>query len=257
VALTVRPEDVDAVLFDMGGVFVLPRPPMTAAALHRAGFADLAAAPDSAHHRAHYEAMRSHDLERPDDADIGRHYLSAYLTSLGVGSDGLDRVLGEVWSDWERPSDERWIWAQVDEVAAFAEIAADRPVGVVSNCDGTAEVILEQATICQVGPGAGVCVAVIVDSDVAGVAKPDPAIFSLALEALGTEPHRTVFVGDSRRFDVDGARAAGLHPVQLDPYELYEGEPHDRIRSLRDLARHLAEGGRPAQSGAAGAATPS
>jgi putative hydrolase of the HAD superfamily len=241
-ALTIDPGDVDAVLFDMGGVFVLPQPPLAATALRVAGLHQLADAPDEAHHRAHYVAMRAHDEDRPDDADIGRHYLEAYLRSLGVEPAELDTVLAAIDADWERPSDERWIWAQPEQVTALVEIAETRPVAIVSNCDGTAEVILARTEICQVGPGPGVGVAAIVDSHVVGVAKPDPAIFRVALDAVGTDPARTVFVGDSRRFDVDGARAAGLHPVQLDPYDLYAGEPHDRIRSLADLARHLGRG---------------
>jgi putative hydrolase of the HAD superfamily len=41
------------------------------------------------------------------------------------------------------------------------------------------------------------------------VDKPDPAIFALALDALG-QPARALFVGDDPEADVQGARAAGL-----------------------------------------------
>jgi putative hydrolase of the HAD superfamily len=123
-------------------------------------------------------------------------------------------------------------------------------VAIVSNCDGSAVTILEGGGICQVGDGAGAVVAAIVDSEVVGVAKPDPAIFRHALDAVGTAPERTLHVGDSRRYDVEGARAAGLHPVHLDPYDLYGEDEHDRIRTLDDLVEHLvggADGGRTTQ----------
>ncbi|HEY6310859.1 MAG TPA: HAD family hydrolase [Streptosporangiaceae bacterium] len=88
---------------------------------------------------------------------------------------------------------------------------------------------------------AGVPVGVVVDSAVAGVAKPDPAIFRIALDALGVPPSRTVLhVGDSLRFDVAGALAAGLQPVHLDPYGFCpapDGHPH--IRALAELAGML------------------
>jgi putative hydrolase of the HAD superfamily len=113
-------------------------------------------------------------------------------------------------------------------------------VAIVSNCDGTAARILRVAAICQVGPGPGVAVETIVDSAVLGAAKPDPLIFHEALAATATTPERTVFVGDSHRFDVEGARQAGLHPVQLDPFDLYADHEHDRIASLSELADHLA-----------------
>lgn len=44
----------------------------------------------------------------------------------------------------------------------------------------------------------------------AGAAKPDPAIFALALERLGVEPDRTLHVGDGVS-DERGAHAAGVH----------------------------------------------
>jgi putative hydrolase of the HAD superfamily len=49
----------------------------------------------------------------------------------------------------------------------------------------------------------------VVTSAEAGAAKPDPAIFLLALERLGATPERAVHVGDSPA-DEEGARAAGM-----------------------------------------------
>ena len=47
-----------------------------------------------------------------------------------------------------------------------------------------------------------------------GRRKPDPAIFECALEALGVEAGRTLFVGDTLATDVAGARALGMHTCQ-------------------------------------------
>ncbi len=52
--------------------------------------------------------------------------------------------------------------------------------------------------------------AVVTSAD-AGVRKPDPRPFLLAIEALGVAPERTLHVGDDPRDDAEGARAAGLH----------------------------------------------
>lgn len=46
--------------------------------------------------------------------------------------------------------------------------------------------------------------------------KPDPAAFVHGVEALGTDPSRTLFVGDSVASDIEGALAAGLVPVWVD-----------------------------------------
>jgi len=52
----------------------------------------------------------------------------------------------------------------------------------------------------------------VVTSAEAGVAKPDPAVFLLALERLGVPPAHAAHVGDSEA-DEEGARAAGLRFV--------------------------------------------
>ena len=52
----------------------------------------------------------------------------------------------------------------------------------------------------------------VVTSAEAGAAKPDPAVFLLALARLGVPPAHAAHVGDSEA-DEEGARAAGLRFV--------------------------------------------
>jgi HAD superfamily hydrolase (TIGR01509 family) len=55
---------------------------------------------------------------------------------------------------------------------------------------------------------------VMVFADEVGAAKPDPAIFLRALEALEVEPFDAMFVGDRLETDVQGAAAVGMTTVQ-------------------------------------------
>ena len=48
-----------------------------------------------------------------------------------------------------------------------------------------------------------------------GRAKPDPAIFLAACEAMGVAPQDAVYVGDDLRLDVQGAQGAGLRAVWM------------------------------------------
>jgi HAD superfamily hydrolase (TIGR01549 family) len=48
-----------------------------------------------------------------------------------------------------------------------------------------------------------------------GLAKPDPAIFRAACDALGVAPHEAVYVGDDVLLDVKGAQQAGLRAVWM------------------------------------------
>lgn len=55
----------------------------------------------------------------------------------------------------------------------------------------------------------------LIVSEEAGVAKPDPKIFEIALRRLGGDADRAVMVGDSYEADIRGAQAAGIKTVWL------------------------------------------
>jgi putative hydrolase of the HAD superfamily len=115
---------------------------------------------------------------------------------------------------------------------------------VVSNSDGTVRSELRRLGVCyepqdQGADSGGVPVGVVVDSAAVGVAKPDPAIFRIALDALGVPADGSVLhVGDSLRYDVAGAEAAGLRPVHMDPYGFCPSPGgHEHIDGLASLVR--------------------
>jgi FMN phosphatase YigB (HAD superfamily) len=83
-------------------------------------------------------------------------------------------------------------------------------VGVISNSNGSVKRALEIA-------GLAPLLDFVIDSSVVGISKPDPRIFALGLQAAGTAPAETVYVGDSYFVDVVGARQAGLGAVLFDP----------------------------------------
>ena len=103
---------------------------------------------------------------------------------------------------------------------------------VVSNADGTVEEGLTRA-------GLRGYLDAVVDSQVVGHEKPDPRIFAHALGLFGSDPARTLHVGDFYAADVAGARAAGVHAVLLDPHGDW-GEPDCAVaRDIPDVADRL------------------
>jgi FMN hydrolase / 5-amino-6-(5-phospho-D-ribitylamino)uracil phosphatase len=56
---------------------------------------------------------------------------------------------------------------------------------------------------------------VIVVSEEAGVWKPDPGIFAIALERSGVTAADAIYVGDSAHHDVPGAHAAGMRAIWI------------------------------------------
>ena len=57
--------------------------------------------------------------------------------------------------------------------------------------------------------------AIISGADV-GLAKPHPGIFQSALAAIQVDPHEALFVGDSLKTDIVGAKAAGMRAVLIE-----------------------------------------
>lgn len=58
---------------------------------------------------------------------------------------------------------------------------------------------------------------VLVVSEEAGMSKPDPRIFEIALERLGCTAAEAVMIGDSWAADIVGAHAAGIRAVWFNP----------------------------------------
>ena len=75
---------------------------------------------------------------------------------------------------------------------------------------------------------------VLMASEEAGVSKPNPAIFALALERLGCLADEAVMVGDSWENDIVGAQSAGIRAVWFNPRG--EEPPTPGVPVLRALA---------------------
>jgi putative hydrolase of the HAD superfamily len=194
--------------------------------------------------QAHYRAMMAQDLAGtpPVAGTWWREYLVGYFAACGVAEDQCRDLATEVAA---ATAGQAWTHVGTGVMVGLRALAAlGLPMGVVSNSDGTVQAELRRLGVCHAPdgpPGSGVEVGVVIDSAVVGLAKPDPAIFGLALDALGVPASGTVLhVGDSLRYDVAGARAAGLQPVHLDPHGFCpapDGHPH--IRTLTELAESL------------------
>jgi putative hydrolase of the HAD superfamily len=221
---------IDAVLLDVGGVFLAPDQEVIRPIIDAAGGDGSPTALD----RAHYAGVAGLDAVGGVD---WAEYLRALAATAGVPSEKLEAVvaaLGEVLRGgavWRRV-----LPGSADGLRRLADTGVG--LGVVSNSDGTVAEQLVTARICQVGQGRGVEVAVVVDSAVAGYDKPDPRIFAIAIERLGVAADRMVHVGDTVFADVAGARAAGIRPLHLDPYDFCRSPKgdHEHVRSVAAVA---------------------
>lgn len=219
----------DAVLFDAGGVLVLPDPTVLGPLLSPyGGSVDL-----ELHRRAHYAGMREKANQNSLEGDWNA-YNVAYVEAVGVDDDLVDHAA--VVLDHTR-THHLWRWPIPETLRALTALAgADVPMGVVSNASGQIEDALLRGGICQTGPGLGATMRVVVDSHVVGVAKPDPRIFDFALPAFSEfDRSRIAYVGDSVTMDIRSSEAAGLHPVLIDPFDDHAGAAFERIPSVEAI----------------------
>lgn len=230
---------IEAVLLDVGGVFHLPSHEHVLGACRRAGFEADVDKLDRAHYRGTTAFHTDYTGELPW-TEMWDGYLDRYIDELGatdaVREDVVDHLhqeftAGGLWS--------RIIPGSVDDLRVLA--ATGVRLGVVSNAEGTVAVQLREGEVLQVGPGIGVPVDCVIDSGEVGVLKPDPRIFTLALDAMGLRPDQVWYVGDMPGIDVVGARSAGIHPFVMDPWGFHSGHDYDTVRSLRDVAARLDE----------------
>jgi putative hydrolase of the HAD superfamily len=230
---------IDAVLLDVGGVFILPDHGRIGSALERAG---VTADPNDLD-RAHYLGVANLDHFVEGDREIWQAYNRAYARACGADDEHIADAVESLLNEFTVAE----VWTRIvpgagDALRRIVELGVR--TAIVSNADGTVEEQLRSDGICQVGPGRGVPVDAVLDSTVVGVAKPDPKIFEIALDRIGVGADRAIHVGDTPAADIAGARAAGIRPVLVDPYDFHEHLDVERVRSLADVV-DLVDGTRP------------
>ena len=224
---------VRTLLLDAGGVLVKPSFARVAEALRARGVDAEPAALAAAEPRAKKALDRPPSPGLSTDRERGWRYFDLVLEQAGIArSPATDAALVDV-KAWH---DRHNLWEDVpaDVQPSLARFrAAGLRLAVVSNANGTLRLLLERL-------GLAPAFEVILDSAEEGVEKPDARLFQRALERLGADAATAVHVGDIYHVDVVGARAAGVRPVLLDEAGLYPDADCPRVRSLAELAGHLA-----------------
>jgi putative hydrolase of the HAD superfamily len=226
---------MDAVILDVGGVLLVPHAEAINPALESFG---IRLSLEQAE-RAHYAGVRSLDAaDESTDLD-GTAYLVGYVSALGVAADQRDQALARLRVVFGGSSINIWRQKVRGSVEGLRRLETSGiKLGIISNADGSIEEQLRTNEICQIGAGLGVPVLAIIDSTVVGVAKPAAEIFRHALDPIGVRPETALYVGDTVRYDVRGARNAGLVPVHFDPYDLCDSKAdHAHVRSIAEVER--------------------
>ncbi len=73
----------------------------------------------------------------------------------------------------------------------------------------------------------------IIHSEMAGVKKPNPRIFNLALELADTDAGRSLMIGDNIEADILGAKAVGFNTLH---FNVHNDPAHTHCEMIHDLA---------------------
>jgi putative hydrolase of the HAD superfamily len=155
--------------------------------------------------RAAPAAWRLYDRLTEEGAQHPWHsFMDALLGGAGVG----DREPLVAWLYGEQATKNLWrrpIEPMVDVVRQLRSRGIK--IAALSNSEGHLADLLAEIELAPLFDA-------IIDSQVVGVAKPEPRIFEITLEQLGEPtPRVAVHVGDSWAADVEGALAAGWRAI--------------------------------------------
>ena len=160
---------------------------------------------------------------------LGRwRYFDLVLAKVGISPSGATATAMSVLREYHRTEN---LWEYVPGFVRPALLQLRRlgmQLVVVSNSNGTLMKAFDRL-------GLSSMVDLIIDSAEAGVEKPDPQIFHIAMKRSGAVRETTIHAGDLYRIDVKGARAAGLVGVLVDEANLYTEADCLRVRSIAEL----------------------
>ncbi|UCH33227.1 MAG: HAD family hydrolase [Armatimonadota bacterium] len=128
---------------------------------------------------------------------------------------------------------------QPEAYKVLATLAGTYRIGVIANQSAGTEARLAQH-------GLASFISICLGSADVGLAKPDPAIFRLALKRAGCEPHQAVMVGDRIDNDIRPAKALGWRTIRvLQGFAKAQSprgpdeEPDFTVSSLKDIVSLL------------------
>ena len=79
----------------------------------------------------------------------------------------------------------------------------------------------------------------VIDSEMAGVKKPNPIIFNLALKTTGANAEKSIMIGDNLEADILGAQATGFHTLHFNAHKEAKHNYCEVIHELREIKSFL------------------
>lgn len=134
--------------------------------------------------------------------DVMRAKISLELRHAGIDIPGKAEAIAASCYEFART-------CTASAIPVLRQLASSYPLVLVSNFYGNLRSVLADFALIPLFTH-------IIDSTEVGVRKPDPAIFTLALNKLSLPARSTAVIGDSVKNDIIPARTLGCHTILLD-----------------------------------------
>lgn len=159
-------------------------------------------------------------------------HMQVIYETAGLAPEAATRASEAAWRAHRVFNLWRKVPTELPDALARAKAAGLR-LGIISNAEGTLMELLDRLDLSQFFEH-------VIDSELEGVRKPNPAIFELGLSRMGVAAERAMYAGDIPKVDVDGARAVGMQAALIDALDHYP-DYHDapRFASVALLLRDL------------------
>jgi len=230
-------EEIDAVMFDLGGTLIHLEPSKEVVfhrALvkhgHDAPLAEVAKAITAAERRFDEETK---NLDGVHEDRFWKKYDDFVLDKVGYEGDRAT-FAKNVSCDFEEivPVVNNWI-EYPDARPLLDDLRGrDLGIGLISNATDLARKVMDNLDLTRLFDP------IVISSEV-GFRKPDRRIFQLAAKKAKIPPSRIIYVGDRFAVDVVGAKAAGMNAILVDRMDYFPDVECLKVRSLEELRRFL------------------
>ncbi len=127
-------------------------------------------------------------------------YLMANIPGFAIDARAIEKI-----TDYAYQAASECIKRSAEVISA---LKPDYKLALVSNCDGNLDIICREFGLDKIFD-------VIIDSEIVGLRKPDPAIWALAISNLGVDASNSFAVGDSYERDIKPAKKLNCHTIWL------------------------------------------
>jgi 2-haloalkanoic acid dehalogenase type II len=230
-------EEIDAILFDVGGTLVDMRPTKEEIFQRHLRTHNLDVTIDElkpiiAKAERRFDAQTA-DLNGKNEEPFWEQYDNFVLDRLGY-TGNRESFSKDLSKEFERLIPEVKNWVVFPDTRPLLEDLAERKfkLGVISNATDLARKVLVNLDLKKYFGS------IVISAEV-GVHKPNQKIFQIATKELKTPPNRAIYIGDRLAVDVVGATRAGMNAILVDRCGIYQDVDCLRVKSLSSLRRYL------------------